>query len=283
MSEDLIISLTSWKPRLKNIPIVLDSIFNQTIRPNKVVLNLAYGEIISQEISAYIIQHNIEVNYVADTKVYKKLIPTLGKYKNACIINIDDDCIYPNTMIADFVEIHNKYPEYPISGNRVVLYGMQCHCGCASLTKWEYFGEWLEKIDNDVINNCKSSDIVMTYFATKNNHPYIRSQQLYYTNLVQEELSTESYSNINIGVNGISSSINYLEKRFGIIDYDLSEYSQDKYMQKIIKEVFYDQLRQLENRHNNELLKLHNTFSCKLGMFLTAPFRWIKKKIHLRS
>lgn len=272
MGERTIISLTTWKPRICNLPIVLDTIYNQTVQPDKIVLNIAYNEVIPTEITTYIEKHNIEVNYVEDTKVYKKLIPTLKKYPNDCIINIDDDCIYPNYMIEDFLETHKKYPNHPISGNRVVLYGMQCHCGCASLTKADYFGEWLDVIDNNIINNCKSSDIVMTFFANKNNNPYIRTKALYFTNLTQQALSSEPYS---VSVENINSTIKYLTKRFGTINADITAYVNDYYLSKIMKDVLDNKYTTLENEFKFELEKIYSTFSFKLGSFLTSPFRWL--------
>lgn len=122
MSEQIIISLTTYSRRFNNIPAVLDSIYGQTLLPDKVVLNLAIDETIPETVQSYISDHHIEVNRVPDTKVYKKLIPTLRKYPNDCIITIDDDFLYPENMIEDFMNIHEKYPHNPISGNRIVFF-----------------------------------------------------------------------------------------------------------------------------------------------------------------
>ena len=81
VNEEIIVSLTTWSARIKNIPVVLDSIYNQTIKPNKVVLNLSVGEIVPSELEHYITEHQIEVNYVPDTKVYKKTFPGDGSYR----------------------------------------------------------------------------------------------------------------------------------------------------------------------------------------------------------
>ena len=143
--EEIIVSLTTWKPRIHNIPVVLESIYAQTIQPDKVVLNIAFDEVIPENIQKYIDIHQIEVNYVPDTKVYKKFLPTLLKYPRACVINIDDDCIYPETMLEDFMDLHAQYPQYPISGNHLIHDGMQCHCGCASMTIY--------------LNNCDNGEL----------------------------------------------------------------------------------------------------------------------------
>ena len=59
MKEQLIVSLTTWKPRIGNIPAVLDSIYAQTLPPDKVVLNLSYDEFIPTEVQSYIDAHGV--------------------------------------------------------------------------------------------------------------------------------------------------------------------------------------------------------------------------------
>lgn len=211
---------------MRNIPIVLDAIHNQTIKPDKIVINIAHEEIIPDALIDYIAQHGVEVNRVEDTKVYKKFLPTLLKYPEACIINIDDDFIYPPYMIEDFMKMHRRYPNHPISGNKQTLYGMQCHCGCASLTKKEYFGDYLGRIDEDLMKSCLSSDLVFTYLATLAGHPYLRSKNMYYHNLMAIE-STESYSTFDFR-KVLDDTYTYLRKRFGDAPDALSLINTDK-------------------------------------------------------
>lgn len=217
MTERIIVSLTTYSKRISNIPAVLDTIFSQTQKPDLVVLNLAFEELIPVDVQKYIDTHNIEVNRVLDTKVYKKLIPTLKRYPNDCVITIDDDFLYPEGMIEEFVSIHHIWPDHPISGNREFFSGMKCHCGCASLTKACYYGRYLENIDDDVIRNCPSDDLVYTYFATKNGHPYIKTRGLYFVNM-QSYNEVEGYSVAMGGGDEIYDSLDYLIARFGKID-----------------------------------------------------------------
>lgn len=215
MGEEIIVTLTTWKPRMRNIPLVLDSIFSQTMPPDLVVLNLAYDEIIPEDINNYLDQHKVEVNRMDNLKVYKKLIPTLRKYPDACVISIDDDWIYPAGMIEDFMLAHKKYPDSPISGNKVILNGLPCHCGCASLTKAEYFGKYLDCIDDRVIHCCASDDLTYTYFMAKNGRKYERTSGTYFDNM--EGLCDESsYSNAMTA--DLDDTWDYLQTRFGAID-----------------------------------------------------------------
>ena len=61
MLEKIIISFTSWAPRFKNIPRVLDSIYAQTLLPDKVVFNLSKGDTLPESILQYLENHNVEI------------------------------------------------------------------------------------------------------------------------------------------------------------------------------------------------------------------------------
>ncbi len=280
MKEEIIVSLTTWRKRIHNIPIVLDSIYAQTYMPDKIVLNLAYGEEIPEDIETYLKKNKVEVNFLKDTKVYKKFVPTLQKYPDACVINIDDDCIFPKTMIEDFLTLHQHYPKYPISGNHVVLYGMQCHCGNASLTKAEHFGKWLEKIDEELMCQCPSSDIVYTYFATRNGHPYIHTREEYFTNVMQEHLGkNEGYTNHIIKHNGIEKSYAYLVRRFGQPDSPIKDYVADNVIVNIIENILQREVtRQVEEQRLKTENQIRQTKAYRLGKALLRPFRWLRRK-----
>lgn len=276
MQEEIIVSMTTWKPRMHNIPIVLDTIYAQTIQPNKVVINLAYDEVIPKDILSYISEHQIEINYVPNTKVYKKFLPTLLKYPEACVINIDDDCIFPPNMIEDFMVMHKKYPQFPISGNKVVLFGLQCHCGCASLTKYEFFGKYLNDIDDELMCNCASSDIVYTYIASKNGHPYICTNNLYFYNVVYSALENSPYSKARIEHDdGISKSYQYLVNRFGELPIQLHNYVPDQYLATLITRQIEITLQSVveEQRVLSEE-KVRSSSAYRLGKFLLKPLSW---------
>lgn len=276
--EQVIVSLTTWHERIANLPVVLDSIYAQTYQPDKVVLNLAYDEAVPEDVKAYLKNHNVEVNSVQDTKVYKKIIPTLRKYPEACVINIDDDSIYPSTMIADFVEMHKQYPKFPISGNRVVLYGMQCHCGLASLTKAEYFGEWLDKIDTDLMQHCSSSDIVFTYMATRNGHPYIHTKEEYFKNIQLAELEGEAYSSQVVKEDGVGKSYNYLVQRYGEPESPMRSYVGDECIAETIDHILREEVkREIEEVKERTEKKIRSSKSYRLGKALLKPIRALKR------
>ena len=272
MSERIIVSLTTWSARISNIPAVLDTIFAQTLPPDLVVLNLAYHLVIPENIQEYLDKHKVEVHRCHDTKVYKKLIPTLKRYPNDCVISIDDDWLYPNYMIADFIETHLKYPNYPISGNRIILFGMQCHCGCASLTKAEYFGQYLNLVDEEIINSCQSDDIVYTFLANKNGHPYIRTHFEYFENLVSY-CPNFSYSDKS-DFTPLKKTYVFLVNRFGINSSCIRYYLQDKVIADLLIDIEEANIAEscIEAKSHAEE-KIRSTKSYRIGRFLLSPFK----------
>lgn len=178
-SEKIIVSLTSWKKRINNVPIVVDSILqNQTV-PDKIVVNLSLDEFPEKEMDLpsdlieLIQNNNVEIIWTTgNIKAFKKFIPTLKKYPNDVIIAIDDDFIYPNDFIDTFMSVHKDYPNNPLSGNDVQICNAQGHCGCGSLVKSEYFGRFLDELLDDNIVEIGMDDIFYPFCAAMNGYYY---------------------------------------------------------------------------------------------------------------
>lgn len=269
--ERIIVTLTSYKPRLANLPTVLDTIFAQTLPPDIIVLNLAYDEVLPSDVSEYLETHNVDVFRVADTKVYKKLIPTLKRYPNDAIITIDDDFLYPCGMIEDFMSLHAKHPNNPISGNREVFYRMQCHCGCASLTKAKFLGEYLNQIDDEIIENCPSDDMAYTFFATKAGYPYLQTKKEYFLNMPEYNIKEDqSYSGKINGDIGVINTYKYLVKHYGEVKDITASYIHDEDIAKVIDNIHKKTEWKIE-------CDIRSSHAYCLGKTLLKPFAWVKK------
>ncbi|MGL5902329.1 MAG: hypothetical protein ACRCZO_06530 [Cetobacterium sp.] len=107
--QQIIVSLTTYNKRIYDVHLTIESLFRQTVMPNKIVLWLAEDEFNLENIP-YMLKKlqkkGLEIGFCKDLKSYKKLIPTLKRYPNDIIITTDDDIIYP----YDFIE--NLYKEY---------------------------------------------------------------------------------------------------------------------------------------------------------------------------
>lgn len=102
----MIVSFTTFLERLPWIQQTIQTMLNQTVAPDKIILWI--GDDIDVESISY---NNVIVKKCAtDYKSYNKLLWTLKEYPNEDVIIIDDDMLYQRKMIQQLVEEHNKYP-----------------------------------------------------------------------------------------------------------------------------------------------------------------------------
>lgn len=97
--EKVIISLTSFPPRIPYISKCIESLLMQSLYVEKVLLWLAdtqfpHGNEDLPEDLTSLIGSRFEIRYCEDIRSYKKLIPTLRTDSDAVIITVDDDIEY---------------------------------------------------------------------------------------------------------------------------------------------------------------------------------------------
>lgn len=100
---EVIVSLTTYGKRILDVYITIESLMQQTLKPNRIILWLSKEEFNDSNIPLGLkkyISRGLTINYCEDWKSYKKLIPTLINYKKSIIITTDDDVIY----LPNFVE-----------------------------------------------------------------------------------------------------------------------------------------------------------------------------------
>ena len=147
--------MTSWKARIKHVYKTLEILINNSIRPDKVILNLASDEFPkkNKELPLTLLKllkyKNFEIYWVKEnTNVFKKLIPTLNRFKKDIIITTDDDVLYPYDMIENVLTEFKKNGEkYPMSfgGGFTFWKGLKIfsHFGPCSIVKYKFFNEKL--------------------------------------------------------------------------------------------------------------------------------------------
>lgn len=101
-NEKIIISLTTYSKRIKYVYKTIESLFSQTIKPDKIILWLDENEFNINSIPKTLkkqIKCGLEIGFCENIKSYKKIVPTLKKYQNDIIITADDDILYPKNFI----------------------------------------------------------------------------------------------------------------------------------------------------------------------------------------
>lgn len=109
----LIVSLTSFSTRINYVHITIESLLNQTIPPNKIILwlNKPFDHVNIPEVLKKQLNRGLEINFVEDFKSYDKLIHALKDFPNDTIITCDDDMIYPYDFIERMLKCHIEDPK----------------------------------------------------------------------------------------------------------------------------------------------------------------------------
>lgn len=120
--KKIIVSLTSYPARIETVPNVLHTLLTQTIKPDKIILYLA-GDQFSNKIPICLtdcIDAGVEVCFCEDLKPHKKYYYAMQSFPNDIIITVDDDMLYPPTLIED---LYNSYLQHPrcVSATRTHL------------------------------------------------------------------------------------------------------------------------------------------------------------------
>ena len=110
----IIVSLTSYGQRIHDVYLVIESMMQQTLKPNKILLWLAEEEFTTEAIPASLRkleERGLEIKFCEDLKSYNKLVPTLRQYPDDIVITIDDDVIYPIDLIDRLYKQHLLHPK----------------------------------------------------------------------------------------------------------------------------------------------------------------------------
>ena len=114
-NNKVIISVTSFPNRFNQLLITLRSIILQDITPYKIIVYLGSDSKESDITQAMKELEKYGVEYRFDTELnlkgHKKYYYALREFKDYLVITIDDDIIFPNTMIRELLTCHKKYPK----------------------------------------------------------------------------------------------------------------------------------------------------------------------------
>ena len=119
-AEQVIVSLTSYKPRIHDIKYTLYSLLNQAFPPDKLILWLDEDsfprreEDLPQDLLEFK-SFGLTIDWCENLRSYKKLIPALEKYPDALIITADDDLFYRPDWLKILYDAHLAAPDCAIA------------------------------------------------------------------------------------------------------------------------------------------------------------------------
>lgn len=112
--KDVIVSLTSYGRRIYDVCITVESLFQQTLKPNKIVLWIDKEHFTKDNLPLSLKkqqERGLTIEFCKDIRSYTKLVPSLRAYPGDLIITVDDDFIYPFDLVERLVASYRQDPE----------------------------------------------------------------------------------------------------------------------------------------------------------------------------
>ena len=179
---NFIVSLTSHPERFSSLEITLAALAKQTLLPEKVILNLAFGtaNLLPDTILKMEFPVGLEIYETQELGPGTKIIPTLARYPNEIIVTVDDDHVYDARLFETLWSYHLANPQDVIIGlgHSVKFIGNQL----ASSVYWDHRSDYFE---TELLFNTGAYGAL---FPPKSLHPETTDASLY------RELSFSSVS-----------------------------------------------------------------------------------------
>jgi len=119
--KEIIISLTSIPGRISDVWIVIECLFRQTYKADRIILWIDKDRFNLEDLPARLKaqkERGLEIRLVEDLRSHTKYYYALKEFSNSFVITVDDDCFYPENLIENLMNIHQEYPS-SIASNRI--------------------------------------------------------------------------------------------------------------------------------------------------------------------
>lgn len=111
----LIVSLTSHGKRVQDVYLTIESLLQQSHKPDKIVLWLSAQDFDHDDLPATLrlqMRRGLEVEFVEeDLGPYTKFYYALKKYPDSLILTVDDDILYPADIVDELYRAYLKQPD----------------------------------------------------------------------------------------------------------------------------------------------------------------------------
>ncbi len=241
--EKIIVSLTSFPARIDTVGYAIKSLFNQTVKPDKIILWLATEQFKNTALPELLEQlklKGLEIRFCEDLKSHKKYYYSLKEQKpNELVITYDDDIIYPENSIELLYKTHLVYKDCIVCN-----YSAEClqkDGAFLSYKRWKTFcNEGVRKpsmkifpftgggvlypyksVNGEAFNiasmkECAftADDLWMRYMSVLNDTKIVKTVKAHRTFTVVTPLQDETLSNYNCLQNGNDIVLEKLQKKY---------------------------------------------------------------------
>lgn len=160
-SEKIIVTLTSWHKRIQNVYPVLNSLLNQTLKADSIILNLCTEDFPNMEEDLPtdllgLIEDHQEIElywYIENYKSWKKHLHVLDSISgDDIVITADDDHLYPEDYIEKmYVSFCFFNKEHPVTLNREwMCHNVWCVNGPGTLYQKKHWGDYKKYLNHDI-------------------------------------------------------------------------------------------------------------------------------------
>ncbi len=201
--------------RVKNINDILRNINNQTLKPDKIFLNIPFkynrfkDETISENDLDHIDKENIEIKRCNDYGPGTKIMGSIDKVRNYdCVILLDDDHIYDKNICKIFIEaFQNEQINYSFYLNKIFRIKMgQCADGFLMNTKLlDNIENFYEKYVKNNSNMFLDDDLWLAIYLQNEKRSIIKNLINTFRNQVNKDVVYEQ--NINSKIDGLHLTV----------------------------------------------------------------------------
>lgn len=114
IQHDVIVSLTSFPPRMSKLHYTIRSLLAQRVLPGKIILYLSKDQLQPADLPDNLVSllgDRFEIVFVDDDlRAYKKFLYALREFPSRKIVTCDDDVIYPSHWLQELYQTHQQHP-----------------------------------------------------------------------------------------------------------------------------------------------------------------------------
>ena len=142
----LIVSMTSYPARIHAVARVLDTIYAQTHPADEIVLWLAEEQFpekeaeLPAELLDLVQDNRLTIGWCSNLKPHTKYFYAMQTYRDALIVTVDDDQLYPETLLENLYQSYLRHPN-AVSAARVHLMIL------SEQGKVLPYGDWIKETD----------------------------------------------------------------------------------------------------------------------------------------
>lgn len=117
LNDEIIVSLTSFDQRIDSVYLVVESLFHQAVKADRIILWLSLKNFPNGEDDLPLMlkrqqSRGLDIRFVKDDiGPYKKIIYSAQNYPQSLIITVDDDVLYPLDLIEKFYQAYLRSPD----------------------------------------------------------------------------------------------------------------------------------------------------------------------------